>query len=138
VLFKKFGEFTFSSFKRLLWLNLDNNHLRDIPVASLPPTIVTLSVTNNYITKFPLDVTNSLPSLTWFTLRGNYIETLPGTYFPFNFVTVFKLFILRQRFSTPWVDFINVLRTAFTPVAPQSVRTQSSCQYLFMLLGSTV
>jgi len=25
---------------------------------------------------------------------------------------------------------------AFTPVAPQSVRTQSSCQYLFMLSGS--
>jgi len=29
------------------------------------------------------------------------------------------------------------LRAAFTPVAPQSVRTQSSCQYLFTLLGST-
>jgi len=29
------------------------------------------------------------------------------------------------------------LCTAFTPVAPKSVRIQSSCQYLFMLLGST-
>jgi len=29
------------------------------------------------------------------------------------------------------------LRTAFTPVAPKSVRIQSSCQYLFMLLGSS-
>ncbi len=29
------------------------------------------------------------------------------------------------------------LRTAFTPVAPKSVRIQSSCQYLFTLLGST-
>jgi len=28
------------------------------------------------------------------------------------------------------------LRTAFTPVAPKSVRIQSSCQYLFTLLGS--
>jgi len=28
------------------------------------------------------------------------------------------------------------LRAAFTPVAPQSVRTQSSCQYLFTLLKS--
>jgi len=27
--------------------------------------------------------------------------------------------------------------TAFTPVAPKSVRIQSSCQYLFTLLGST-
>jgi Leucine-rich repeat (LRR) protein len=79
-------EIASSSFKRLLWLNLDNNHLRDVPVASLPPTIVTLSITNNYITKFPLDVTNSLPSLTWFTLRGNYIETLPGLIFGFNFL----------------------------------------------------
>jgi len=29
------------------------------------------------------------------------------------------------------------LHTAFTPVAPQSIRTQSSCQYLFTLLGFT-
>ena len=38
---------------------------------------------------------------------------------------------------SPRADFIKVLRTAFTPVSPQSVRTQSSCQYLFTLLGST-
>jgi len=29
------------------------------------------------------------------------------------------------------------LRTASMPVAPKSVRLQSSCQYLFTLLGST-
>ncbi len=29
------------------------------------------------------------------------------------------------------------LRTAFTPIAPKSVRIQSRCQYLFTLLGST-
>jgi len=29
------------------------------------------------------------------------------------------------------------LHTAFTPVAPKSVRNQSSCQYLFTLLRST-
>jgi len=29
------------------------------------------------------------------------------------------------------------LRTAFMPVAPKSLRIQSSCQYLFTLLGST-
>jgi len=28
------------------------------------------------------------------------------------------------------------LRTAFTPIAPKSVKIQSSCQYLFTLLGS--
>ncbi len=31
------------------------------------------------------------------------------------------------------VDFINI----FTPIAPQSVETQSSGQYLFTILGST-
>ncbi len=35
------------------------------------------------------------------------------------------------------VNFINVLRTAFALVDPKSVRTQSSRQYLFTLLGST-
>jgi len=29
------------------------------------------------------------------------------------------------------------LHIAFTLVAPKSIRIQSSCQYLFMLLGST-
>jgi len=29
------------------------------------------------------------------------------------------------------------LHTAFTPIAPKSVIIQSSCQYLFTLLGST-
>ena len=38
---------------------------------------------------------------------------------------------------TPDVNFINVLRTAFALVDPESVRTQSSHQYLFTLLGST-
>jgi hypothetical protein len=38
---------------------------------------------------------------------------------------------------TPSVTFINVLRTAFALVDPESIRTQSSCQYHFTLLGST-
>jgi len=37
---------------------------------------------------------------------------------------------------TPGLNFTNIF-TAFTPVAPKSVRIQSSCQYLFTLLGST-
>ncbi len=36
---------------------------------------------------------------------------------------------------TPGLNFINILRTAFTLVGPTSVRIQSSSQYLFMLLG---
>jgi hypothetical protein len=38
---------------------------------------------------------------------------------------------------TPELNFINILHTAFTPVAPKSVRIQSSRQYLFTLFGST-
>jgi hypothetical protein len=38
---------------------------------------------------------------------------------------------------TPVVDFSNVQPTAFALVHPKSVRIQSSCQYLFTLLGST-
>ncbi len=41
-------------------------------------------------------------------------------------------------FSKPYKGSISstYLRAAFIPVAPQSVRTQSSHQYLFTLLGS--
>ncbi len=35
------------------------------------------------------------------------------------------------------LNFTNVLRTAFAPVAPKSVKVQSSRQYLFTLLGPT-
>jgi len=38
---------------------------------------------------------------------------------------------------TQGLNFINVLRTAFTCVDPESVRIQSNPQYLFTLLGST-
>jgi len=39
--------------------------------------------------------------------------------------------------TTLGVDIINVLCTVFMPVAPQSIRTQSSCQYPFTLWGFT-
>jgi len=55
-----------------------------------------------------------------------------------EFLRCWDLRALKLRVKlTPGLDFINVLRTAFTPVVPQSIRTQSSCQYLFMLLGPT-
>jgi len=38
---------------------------------------------------------------------------------------------------TPGLNFINVLRTAFMHVDPESVRIQSNPQYLFTLLEST-
>jgi len=35
------------------------------------------------------------------------------------------------------VDFTNIFTHSFYAVAPKSIRIQSNCQYLFMLLGST-
>jgi len=37
---------------------------------------------------------------------------------------------------TPEVDFIYMLRAAFTYAGPKSIKIQSSCQYLFALLES--
>jgi len=34
------------------------------------------------------------------------------------------------------VNFINILHTAFMCADPQSVKIQSSCQYLFVILGT--
>ncbi len=39
--------------------------------------------------------------------------------------------------TQPGLNFINVLRTAFTHVDPESLRIQLGHQCLFMLLGST-
>jgi len=45
---------------------------------------------------------------------------------------------LLTRENQPGVNFTNILRTAFMPVAPQSVKKiQLSPWYLFTLLGST-
>ena len=72
----------FTSFNRLIWLNLDDNHIKDLPHNCLPPSILTLSLQNNHISKFPLELVDSLPALTWFILRGNYIETIPTSPLP--------------------------------------------------------
>ncbi len=38
---------------------------------------------------------------------------------------------------TPGLDVINILRTAFTPVDPKSVKNTVKLSIFFMLLGST-
>jgi len=48
----------------------------------------------------------------------------------------FDYFRIKNR-GKPSVDFINISRAAFMPIAPKSVRLQSSRQYFFTLLGST-
>ena len=78
----------FSSFKRLLSLNLDTNHIREVAPHSLAPTIHTLSLSSNQIRAFPLEAIEALTSLTWFKLRGNYIETIPEK--PFRYGKIFQ------------------------------------------------
>jgi len=57
-----------------------------------------------------------------------------------TFIEKMNVNIAFHGFEKAWpgLNFIDVLRTAFTLVAPKSVRIQSSCQYLFTLLGATI
>ncbi|XP_015126980.1 chaoptin [Diachasma alloeum] len=65
----------FSHFENLVWLNLDNNDIQDIPSTSLPPNIRTMSVNNNLLSSFPLSI-GDLPVITWLYLRGNSMRIL--------------------------------------------------------------
>jgi len=84
----------------------------------------TLSLTQSLC--FSLSLTHSHTHSLIHSFSLTHICTLPHS-----------LSFSRLSLSLSRVDFINVLHTAFTPVAPQSVRAQSSCQYIFMLLGAT-
>jgi hypothetical protein len=85
----------------------------------------------------------------------NFISPILARFFPFPeprisrgacALNIFKdpefhlCYIRRNRgilWITPGLNFINVLRTAFTHIDPESVRIQSNPQYLFMPSGST-
>lgn len=67
----------FKSFRRLIWLDLAKNHIKQVDPGSLPSSLTTLSLSHNHIVKFPMELTDTLPELTWYNLRGNYIETIP-------------------------------------------------------------
>lgn len=55
----------FKSFRRLIWLDLDKNHIKEVAPGALPPSLTTLSLSHNHLTKFPLQLTDTLPELTW-------------------------------------------------------------------------
>ena len=59
---------------------------------SLAPTIHTLSLSSNQIRAFPLEAIEALTSLTWFKLRGNYIETIPEKPFRYGNEQFEKIF----------------------------------------------
>ncbi|XP_066588883.1 chaoptin-like isoform X2 [Prorops nasuta] len=65
----------FSDFESLVWLNLDNNNLEELPKDSLPPNTRTLSMNGNLLKAFPSSLA-ILSDLTWLYLRGNDIRSL--------------------------------------------------------------
>ncbi|KAL0278122.1 UNVERIFIED_CONTAM: hypothetical protein PYX00_000030 [Menopon gallinae] len=70
-----------ADFKALTWVNLDDNKLAVVPPGTLPTTLQTLSLTNNYIAEIPVDVIEKSEGLSWLYLRGNSIETIPDYVF---------------------------------------------------------
>ena len=67
----------FRHFKRLVWLNFDDNNILQIEKDALPRNIQTLSMNNNLLSGFPSETVNKLVSLTWLYLRGNLLDRLP-------------------------------------------------------------
>ncbi|XP_034933907.1 chaoptin [Chelonus insularis] len=64
-----------SRFHNLVWLNLDDNNIVDVPESSLPKNIRTLSLNNNLLENFPISI-SKLAVLSWLYLRGNSIKVL--------------------------------------------------------------
>ncbi|XP_014236581.1 chaoptin-like [Trichogramma pretiosum] len=66
---------SFSTFAALVWLNLDNNNMADLPEGVLPPNLVTLSLNLNLFESMPRSLA-SLAFLNWLYMRGNDIRRL--------------------------------------------------------------
>lgn len=66
-----------SLLRGLNWLNVDGNHLTELPPDTLPLQLHTLSAANNRITNFPSKCVEQLHDLRWLDLRGNFIQHLP-------------------------------------------------------------
>jgi Leucine-rich repeat (LRR) protein len=88
----------FKSFRRLIWLDLDKNHIKNVDPGAFPPSLTTLSLGHNHFTNFPLALTDSLPDLTWYSLRGNYIEAIPLE--PFHVLRQLDKLDLGENFLT--------------------------------------
>ena len=72
-----------TDFRKLLWVNLDDNNLNRLERDSLSASINTLSLNHNLLTSFPSDVVSEFKDLTWLYLRGNLIDRLPDRGFVF-------------------------------------------------------
>lgn len=71
------GEQSLAEIYSLEWLSLDDNKLTEISPASLPDSLETLSVQNNYIKSFPTDIINQMARIQRIYLRGNFVTKFP-------------------------------------------------------------
>ncbi|CAB0014508.1 unnamed protein product [Nesidiocoris tenuis] len=62
--------------KRLQSVSLDSNKFLILDAGTLPPNVHTLSASHNIIKRFPVELLDTLRSLSWLYLRDNYIETV--------------------------------------------------------------
>lgn len=67
--------YSFATFSALIWLNLDNNNIEELPYNVLPSNLVTLSLNTNLFKAFPASIAE-LKDLEWLYLRGNDIKHL--------------------------------------------------------------
>lgn len=70
-------EVPYNRLKSLIWLNLDGNKIVALEKGALPENLRTLSVSRNFLQKFPSESLSSLRRLQWLYLRGNEIEEIP-------------------------------------------------------------
>ncbi|KAL1124150.1 hypothetical protein AAG570_001920 [Ranatra chinensis] len=66
-----------SNFQQLNWLSLDRNKISKLRSSYFPPSLQTLSITNNYISTFPTELIEKSKSLNTLYLRDNFITTIP-------------------------------------------------------------
>ncbi|XP_022654592.1 chaoptin-like isoform X2 [Varroa destructor] len=68
---------TFSKFKRLQTLELNNNGIATLEKGTFPSTLVSLHLNGNLLLSIPYDALDGLRSLQWLYLRDNRIARLP-------------------------------------------------------------
>ncbi|MCL4120525.1 UNVERIFIED_CONTAM: hypothetical protein GTU68_060319 [Idotea baltica] len=71
----------FGDFRRLLWINLEDNNIIRVHRGAFPENIQTLNLDHNLLSGFPSEAIDSIKTLSWLMLRGNLLDRLPNTGF---------------------------------------------------------
>lgn len=67
---------TFSKFKKLTWLDVSDNRISHVTVNFLPAQIITLNLSDNLLTKVPVNIFGRLHQLRSILLKNNLITSL--------------------------------------------------------------